>query len=71
MDEPAAPPLNVPAPGAQSSAANILLLWCGHACPQDHSLEREVDEYLRDPEMGTGTLEFWQVSTCLSGWSCC
>lgn len=29
------------------------------------SAEREVDLYLNDREKGTGTLEFWQVSSCV------
>lgn len=28
---------------------------------QEVSLEMEVDQYLSDPNEGTGTLEFWQV----------
>jgi hypothetical protein len=28
---------------------------------QPRSIEREVDQYLNDPEEGTSPLEFWQV----------
>jgi hypothetical protein len=57
---------NQPPPAAskpsKSSAADILGLKRQRTgAKQGISLENEVDQYLSNPEDGTGILEFWQV----------
>jgi len=55
QDRPAAKP-------SQKSAADILGLNCARISPQQGiSIEMEVDQYLSNPNQGTGVLEFWQV----------
>jgi hypothetical protein len=56
--------LNQPAPPKPSrpTAADILgLNRQRNAGQQKISLEMEVDQYLSNPNEGTGVLEFWQV----------
>ena len=47
---------------SQQSAADILgLNKARMSAQQGLTLDMEVDQYLSDPNPGTGTLEFWQV----------
>ena len=59
---PPAPPTQIPKP-SQPTAKDILRLHRVRAnkTSQDVSLEVEVDQYLSDPNEGTGILEYWQV----------
>lgn len=54
-------PARVPASKpSKPSAADILRLNRPSA-QQTLPVEMEVDQYLSDPDTGSGTLEFWQV----------
>lgn len=57
-----APPTQIPKP-SQPTAKDILRLHRVRAnkTSQEVSLEMEVNQYLSDPNEGTGILEFWQV----------
>ena len=51
-----------PAKPSQKSAADILgLNHTRMPTQQEISIELEVDQYLSNPNKGTGILEFWQV----------
>jgi hypothetical protein len=49
-----------PAKPSQKSAADILGLNRTRM-PTQVSIESEVDQYLSNPNQGTGILQFWQV----------
>lgn len=53
---------HAPAKPSQKSAADILgLTRTRIPTQQGISIELEVDQYLSNPNEGTGILEFWQV----------
>ena len=54
--------------GVQLNPADILRLHRGRTRPQDRSVEKEVDEYLNDPETGTCIIQYWQA--CLHNYYC-
>jgi hypothetical protein len=57
-----AAPSQIPKP-SQPTAQEILHLHRvrNNKTSQEVSLEMEVDQYLSDPNQGTGILEYWQV----------